>query len=80
MTPAAKPRDRSGYSPAETEQVKSACLTVAVTLGALMGELCIVGGLVPSLLIDQQITPNTTDLSRAGSRDAVTWDFALVWR
>jgi hypothetical protein len=24
--------------------------------------------------------PNTTDLSHAGSRDAVTWDFALVWR
>jgi hypothetical protein len=23
---------------------------------------------------------NTTDLSHAGSRDAVTWDFALVWR
>ncbi|HXZ71021.1 MAG TPA: hypothetical protein VEH31_09160 [Streptosporangiaceae bacterium] len=24
--------------------------------------------------------PNTTDLSHAGSRDAVTWDFALGWR
>lgn len=59
MAPSAKPRDRSGYSPAETEQVKSLCLTVAVTLGALMGELCVVGGLVPSLLIDQQISKST---------------------
>ena len=57
MAPPAKPRDRSGYTPEETEQVKSACLTVAVTLGALMGELCIVGGLVPHLLIDQKIGP-----------------------
>jgi hypothetical protein len=58
MAPPAKPRDRSGYSGEETEQVKSACLTVAVTLGALMGELCIVGGLVPNLLIDRQIGPD----------------------
>jgi len=52
--PEHKPRDRSGYRPTETEQVKAACLTVAVTLGALMDELCIVGGLVPTLLIDHQ--------------------------
>lgn len=58
MAPPAKPRHRSGYSPEETEQVRSVCLTVAVTLGALMGELCIVGGLVPNLLIDQQIGPD----------------------
>jgi hypothetical protein len=62
--PPTKPRDRSGYSHEETEQVKSACLTVAVTLGALMDDLCIVGGLVPSLLIDGQIgpDPDTGDL------------------
>lgn len=58
MTPPSKPRHRSGYSGEETELVKSACLTVAVTLGALMDELCIVGGLVPNLLIDQQIGPD----------------------
>ena len=59
--PEHKPRDRSGYRPTETEQVKAACLTVAVTLGALMDELCIVGGLVPTLLIDHQAqaTPGT---------------------
>ena len=32
--------------------VEATCLTVAVTLGALMDRLCIVGGLVPSLLIE----------------------------
>lgn len=58
MAPPVKPRDRSGYSSEETEQVKAACLTVAVTLGALMDDLCIVGGLVPNLLIDQQIGPD----------------------
>jgi hypothetical protein len=62
--PPTKPRDRSGYSREETEQVKSACLTVAITLGALMDDLCIVGGLVPSLLIDGQVgpDPDTGDL------------------
>jgi hypothetical protein len=58
MTPPAKPRHRSGYSAEETEQVRSACLTVAVTLGTLMEDLCIVGGMVPSLLIDHQIGPD----------------------
>ncbi len=64
MAPPGKPRHRSGYTREETEQVKSACLTVAVTLGALMDDLCIVGGLVPSLLIDLQVgpDPDTGDL------------------
>lgn len=47
-----KPRHRSGYSPEEFEQVKAACLTVAVTLGAYLDDVCIVGGLVPALLVD----------------------------
>jgi hypothetical protein len=50
-----KPRQIGGYRREETEQVEQACLTLAVTLGALLDQLCIVGGLVPSLLIDQQI-------------------------
>jgi Nucleotidyl transferase AbiEii toxin, Type IV TA system len=50
-----KPRQRSGYRREETEQVEQACLTLAVTLGTLLDRLCIVGGLVPSLLIDHQI-------------------------
>ena len=67
-----KPRNRSGYTPEEFEQVKAACLTIAVTLGAYLDELCIVGGLVPSLLIDagraddgeadDDLHPGTNDL------------------
>lgn len=52
MPPAEKPRHRSGYGQEEFEQVKAACLTVAVTLGAYLADVCIVGGLVPALLID----------------------------
>lgn len=54
-----KPRHRSGYTAAETELVRSACLTVAVTLGAYLSDVVVVGGLVPSLLIDSQ--PTTID-------------------
>lgn len=63
-----KPRHRSGYAPAEFEQVKAACLTVALTLGAYLDDVCIVGGLVPALLIDAQRAddderhPGTNDL------------------
>lgn len=66
-----KPRGRSSYRPEETLQVESTCLTVAVTLGALMDDLCIVGGLVPSLIIDRELDhregnvethPGTNDL------------------
>jgi hypothetical protein len=53
-----KPRHRSGYRREETEQVEATCLTVAVTLGALMDDLCIVGGLVPSLIIDRRVGPD----------------------
>lgn len=54
-----KPRHRSGYRSEETELVRSACLTVAVTLGAYLHDVVIVGGLVPSLLIDAQRTEST---------------------
>lgn len=70
MTPPSKPRVRSGYSREETEQVISVCLTVAVTLGALMDDLCVVGGLVPSLLIDRQIGPDpATGDTHPGTND-----------
>lgn len=66
-----KPRHRDGYTRAETAQVEAACLSVAITLGPLMDELCIVGGLVPTLVIDRQLAtdgngtahhPGTLDL------------------
>src|ERR1700683_1597605 len=70
MTPPAKRRVRGGYSREETDQVISVCLTVAVTLGALMDDLCVVGGLVPSLLIDQRIGPDpVTGDTHPGTND-----------
>ncbi len=57
-----KPRHRSGYTAEETEQVKTVCLTVAVTLGAHLDDVCIVGGLVPPLLIDTTRTDGDDDL------------------
>lgn len=70
MTAPNKPRHHSGYRREETEQVEAACLTVAVTLGALMDRLCIVGGLVPSLIIDRQIGPDPeTGAKHSGTND-----------
>jgi Nucleotidyl transferase AbiEii toxin, Type IV TA system len=56
-----KPRHRFRYTPEETEQVKAVCLTIAVTLGAYLDDLCIVGGLVPPLLIDTARTRSDED-------------------
>ena len=52
-----KPLTRSGYTAEETEQVMASTLTIAVTLGDLMDEVCVVGGLVPTLLIDHRTGP-----------------------
>jgi hypothetical protein len=68
MAPRAKPRHRSGYNREETELVEAVCLTVAVTLGAHMDQLCIVGGLVPFLLIDNEIGPQTEE-THPGTND-----------
>jgi hypothetical protein len=57
-----KPRHRSGYTPEDLEQVKAVCLTVAVTLGAYLEDICVVGGLVPALLIDMTRTDDHDDL------------------
>ena len=42
------------YPPEQVARVKSTCLYLAMKLGDLMPELVVVGGLVPSLLINQQ--------------------------
>lgn len=70
MADGRKPRHRSGYGREETEQVESALLTVAVTLGALMDRICIVGGLVPSLLIDHEVGADPgTEAGHPGTND-----------
>lgn len=61
MPSSEKPRHRSGYTSEETEQVRAVCLTIAVTLGAYLDDLCIVGGLVPPLLIDTARTGSDED-------------------
>ena len=52
-----KPTTASGYPPGQVARVKSTCLYLATKLGDLMDELVVVGGLVPSLLIDQEKLP-----------------------
>lgn len=63
-----KPLTRSGYTPEETEQVIASTLSIAVTLGDLMDEVCVVGGLVPTLLIDHQRGSAETD-GHCGTND-----------
>jgi hypothetical protein len=70
MPPPDKPRHRGGYRSEETALVEAACLTVAVTLGALMDRLCIVGGLAPSLLIDRRAdADHSAEAGHAGTND-----------
>jgi predicted nucleotidyltransferase len=52
-----KPNNAAGYPPDQVKRVKATCLYLATKLGDLMPELIVVGGLVPSLLIDQENLP-----------------------
>lgn len=51
---ASKPKRAEEYTSEQSQQVRATCLYVATRLGDLMDELLIVGGLVPSLIIDQE--------------------------
>jgi len=48
-----KPRRASEYDSKQVELVRATCLYIATKLGDLMDDLVIVGGLVPSLIVDQ---------------------------
>ncbi len=50
----AKPRTAAGYDRTFVGHVRATCLYVATKLGDLLDEVVIVGGLVPSLLVDQR--------------------------
>src|SRR5512137_2424935 len=52
-----KPKRASDYKSEQVELVRSTCLYVATKLGDLMDEVVVVGGLVPSLLIDPGALP-----------------------
>lgn len=49
-----KPRTADGYRGEHLALVRATCLYIATKLGDLMDELVVVGGLVPSLLVDQE--------------------------
>lgn len=49
-----KPSLASGYDPGDRDRVHATCLYVATKLGDLVDDTVIVGGLVPSLLVDQR--------------------------
>jgi hypothetical protein len=49
-----KPTTASGYDAQQTARVRALCLYVATKLGDLMDDLVIAGGLVPTLLVDQE--------------------------
>ncbi len=59
-----KPPTAAGYTPEFTSKVRATCLYVATKLGDLMDDTVVVGGLVPSLIIDTPTDPHvgTTDL------------------
>ena len=52
-----KPTTAAGYPSDQAARVKATCLYLATKLGDLMPELVVIGGLVPSLLIDQRNLP-----------------------
>jgi hypothetical protein len=52
-----KPRTAAGYEPGQVAHVRATCLYVATKLGDLVDELVIVGGPVPSLIVDQATAP-----------------------
>ena len=56
-----KPSTADGYRSEQVDLVRATCLYVATKLGDLMDDLVVVGGLVPSLLIDQQGLAHGTD-------------------
>jgi len=63
-----KPSTASEYSKEQVELVKATCLYIGTILGDYMEQAVIVGGLVPSILIDQMNLPDGAD-SHVGTMD-----------
>ena len=63
-----KPRRASEYKSEQVELVWATCLYVATKLGDMMDDLVIVGGLVPSLIVDQGTLPEDVD-AHVGTMD-----------
>ena len=63
-----KPTTAAGYEGEHTRLVRATCLYAATKLGDIMDELVVIGGLVPSLLIEQEELPAGVD-SHVGTMD-----------
>ena len=63
-----KPKRASEYKSEQLRLVRDTCLYVATKLGDLMDEVVVVGGLAPSLLIDQGKLPEGTS-AHVGTMD-----------
>jgi hypothetical protein len=63
-----KPKRASEYKSEQVELVRATCLYVATKLGDLMDDLVVIGGLVPSLLIDHEALPEGTS-AHVGTMD-----------
>jgi hypothetical protein len=63
-----KPRRASEYKSEQVELVWATCLYVATKLGDMMDDLVIVGGLVPSPIVDQGTLPEDVD-AHVGTMD-----------
>ena len=65
---AEKPTTAGGYHREHLALVRATCLFVATKVGDLMDDLVVVGGLVPSLLIDQETGQGSAE-PHAGTMD-----------
>lgn len=63
-----KPTTAAGYPNGQVHLVRATCLYVATRLGDIMDDLVVVGGLVPSLLINQDALPEGAD-AHVGTMD-----------
>jgi hypothetical protein len=56
-----KPNRAADYDHQQATRVRATCLYVATKLGDLADETVIIGGLVPSLLVDEQSIQSAED-------------------
>jgi hypothetical protein len=63
-----KPKRASDYRSEQVELVRATCLYIATKLGDMMDDLVIVGGLVPSLIVDSSTLPEEAD-AHVGTMD-----------
>lgn len=60
-----KPPNASHYSPVQLQRIRAGCLTLATRLGSFIDDVVLVGGLVPSLIIE----PKETQEPHVGTSD-----------